>query len=94
MRFFIIFLKNIDGYDLFDAINRSSKIISPEGIMTHIGYFLQKPILALMHFKLNNRRDFINQIISCKEWFPPNNYNYTVLKNDFNHSLKKLTKRI
>ena len=90
----IIFLKNIDGYDLFDAINRSSKIISPEGIMTHIGYFLQKQILALMHFKLNNRRDFINQIISCKEWFPPNNYNYTVLKNDFNRSLKKLTKRI
>ena len=90
----IIFLKNIDGYDLFDAINRSSKIISPEGIMTHMGYFLQKPILALMHFKLNNRRDFINQIISCKEWFPPNNYDYTVLKNDFNRSLQKLTKRI
>ena len=61
--------------------------------MTHMGYFLQKPILALMHFKLNNRRDFINQIISCKEWFPPNNYNYTVLKNDFNRSLQKLTKK-
>ena len=47
-----------------------------------------------MHFKLKNRRDFINQIISCKEWFPPNNYDYTVLKNDFNRSLQKLTKRI
>jgi len=90
----IIFLKNIDGYDLFDAVNKSSKIVSPEGIMTHMGYFLEKPVLALMHFKLKNRRDFINQIISCKEWFPPNNYDYTVLKNDFNRSLQKLTKRI
>ena len=59
-----------------------------------MGYFLQKPILALMHFNLKDKRDFINQIISCKEWFPPNNYNYTVLKKDFNHSIKKLTKRI
>ena len=90
----IIFLKNIDGYDLFNAINKSSKIICPEGIMTHMGYFLQKPILALMHFRLKNRRDFINQIISCKEWFPPNNYEYTVLKKDFNKSISKLNKRI
>ena len=90
----IIFLKNIDGYDLFDAVSKSSKIISPEGIMTHMAYFLEKPVLALMYFKLKNRRDFINQIISCKEWFPPNNYDYTVLKKDFNRSLQKLTKRI
>ena len=90
----IIFLKNIDGYDLFNVINKSSKIISPEGIMTHMGYFLQKPILALMHFRLKDRRDFINQIISCKEWFPPNNYEYTVLKKDFNKSISKLNKRI
>ena len=90
----IIFLKNIDGYNLFNAINKSSKIICPEGIMTHMGYFLKKPILALMHFRLNDRRDFINQIISCKEWFPPNNYEYTVLKKDFNKSISKLNKRI
>jgi hypothetical protein len=90
----IIFLKDIDGFDLFDAVNKSSKIISPEGIITHMGYFLDKPTLALMHFNLKNRRDFINQIISCKEWFPPNNYNYTVLKKDFNRSLDKLRKRI
>ena len=90
----IIFLKNIDGYELFNAINKSSKIICPEGIMTHMGYFLQKPILALMHFRLKDRKDFINQIISCKEWFPPNNYEYTVLKKDFNKSISKLIKRI
>ncbi len=90
----IFFLKNIDGYDLFDAVNKSYKVISPEGIITHMGYYLKKPILALMHFNLKNRQDFINQIISCKEWFPPNNYDFIVLKKDFKKSLKKLDKRI
>ena len=90
----IFFLKDIDGYDLFDAVNKSSKIISPEGIITHMGYFLNKSILALMHFNLKNRKDFISQIISCKEWFPPDNYDYTVLKKDFKKSLEKLNKRI
>ena len=79
---------------MFDAVNKSSKIISPEGIITHIGYYLNKQILGLMHFNMNNRQDFINQIISCKEWFPPSNYKFIVLKKDFNKSLKKILKRI
>ena len=62
--------------------------------MTHIGYFLKKPILSLMHFNLNNRQDFKKQIISCKEWFPPDNYSYTVLKKDYKKSIRKLDKRI
>jgi len=90
----IFFLKNIDGYDLYDAVRKSSKIISPEGIITHMGYYLNKQILALMHFNLNNRQDFINQIISCKEWFPPKDYQFIVLKKDFNQSIAKLLKRI
>ena len=90
----IFFLKNIDGSNLFEAIQKSSKIISPEGIITHMGYFLNKPILTLMFFHMNDRRDFINQIISCKEWFPPNNYEYTMLKKDFKKTLKKIKNRL
>tara|TARA_B100001093_G_scaffold494125_1_gene537173 strand:- start:156 stop:1163 length:1008 start_codon:yes stop_codon:yes gene_type:complete len=90
----IFFLKNIDGYDLFNAVEKSTKIISPEGIISHMGYYLKKPVLALMHFNLKNRQDFINQIISCKEWFPPNNYSFIVLKKDFDRSMIKLSKRI
>ena len=90
----IFFLKDIDGYDLFDAVKKSSRIISPEGIITHMGYYLKKPILALMHFNLYNRQDFISQIISCKEWFPPTNYNFIVLKKNFDKSLQKILKRI
>ena len=90
----ILFLKNIDGLDLYTAIKKSNEIVAPEGIITHIGYHLNKKILSLMHFKLLNRQDFINQIISCKEWFPPKNFKYTVLKKDFDMSLNKISKRI
>ena len=90
----IFFLKDIDGYNLFDTVKNSIKIIAPEGIITHIGYFLNKSPLALMHFNLKSRKDFISQIISCKEWFPPDNYKFIVLKKDVNQSIKKLTKRI
>lgn len=90
----IYFLKDIDGFDLFDAIRKSNKVIAPEGIITHIGYFLKKPILALMHFNLKNKKDFISQIISCREWFPPNNYDFVVLKKDYLKSIQKITKRI
>ncbi len=90
----IYFLKNIDGYDLFNAVDKSLKVISPEGIISHMGYYLKKPVTALMHFNLKNRQDFISQIISCKEWFPPNNYDFVVLKKDFDKSIIKLSKRI
>ena len=90
----IYFLKDIDGYNLFDAVNKSSKVICPEGIISHMSYFLKKPHLALIHFKLNNLQDFKDQLISCKEWFPPNNYKYTMLKKDFNRSIKKIKSRI
>ena len=90
----IFFLKDIDGFDLFDAIKKSYKIVAPEGIITHIGYFLKRPILALMHFDLKNKDDFRSQLISCKEWFPPNNYNFIVLKKDYSKSIQKLSKRL
>ena len=90
----IFFLPKIEGYNLFDVIRNSKKIISPEGIITHIGYFFNKSVLALLHFNIQNKQDFISQVISCKEWFPPNNYGYTVLKKDFYKSIKKIEKRI
>ncbi len=90
----VLFLKNIDGLNLYSAIKNSSEIIAPEGIITHIGHHLQKKILSLMHFNLRNRQDFINQIISCKEWFPPNKFNFVVLKKNYDDSIKKIIKRL
>ena len=90
----IIFLNNLDGENLFYIIKNSSKVISPEGIMTHIAYYSKIKTLALLHFNLRNTKDFKSQIISCKEWFPPNNYEYCVLKKSFEDSIKKIKKRI
>ena len=90
----IIFLNELDGESLFHVIKNSEKVICPEGIMTHIAYFCKVKTLALLHFNLKNNDDFRSQIISCKEWFPPDNFEYCVLKKNFNHSLKKLEKRI
>jgi len=90
----IFFLKDVDGKNLFDVVQKSSKIVCPEGIMTHMGYYLKKPILALIHFNLYSKEDFKNQIISCKEWFPPSNYQYSVLKKSYSESIKKLNKRL
>ncbi len=90
----IFFLKDVEGYNLFDIVRKSTNVVAPEGIITHMAYFLKKPILALMYFNLNSRRDFINQVISCKEWFPPSDYKFTVLKKNFTKSINKLSKRI
>ena len=90
----IFFLKDVDGKNLFDVVQKSTNIVCPEGIMTHMGYYLKKPILALIHFNLYSKEDFRNQIISCKEWFPPSNYQYSVLKKNYSESIKKLNKRL
>ncbi len=89
----IFFLKDVDGYDLFDVVKKSSKVVCPEGIISHMAYFLNKDLLTLMHFNLKNKQDFIRQIISCKEWFPQENYPFCVLKKDFEKSIKKIKKR-
>ena len=90
----IFFLKNVEGQQLFDLVKKANIVVAPEGIITHMAYFLKRPVLALLHFNLNNKQDFINQIISCKEWFPPSEYKFTVLKKDFQKSINKLDKRI
>ena len=90
----VFFLKDIDGYDLFDVVKKSSKVICPEGIISHMSYFLNKDLLTLMHFDFKKPEDIKKQLISCREWFPPKNYNFCVLKKDLNKSLNKINKRI
>ena len=90
----IYYLHEIDGYNLFNAVNNSNKVICPEGIISHMGYFCKKDTTALLHFELKTQDNLKEQLISCKEWFPPNNYKFCVLKKDFKKSLMKLIKRI
>jgi len=90
----ITFLKNIDGVDLYDAVKQSTNVIAPEGIITHMAYFLKKKPIALLHFIIKNKNDLNDQIISCKEWFPPDNFQYIVLKKNFEKTIMKIEKRL
>ena len=90
----IYYLHEIDGYNLFDVVKKSSKIICPEGIISHMGYFCKKDTTALLHFNTFSKQNIKEQLISCKEWFPPDNYKFSVLKKNFDRSIAKLDKRI
>ena len=90
----IFFLLDIDGAELFNVVKKSKIVIAPEGIISHMSYFLNKPLLTLMHFNIKNKLDLKNQLISCKEWFPPSNYDFIVLKKDFNKSINRILKRL
>ena len=90
----VLFLKNIEGKDLVNAIYQCNDVIAPESGITHIGSFLNKKTLALMHFNFKNKNDIFKQIIACKEWAPLSNFQFTILKKDFSKSINKLSKLI
>jgi len=90
----VLFLKNIEGKDLVNAIYQCNDVIAPESGITHIGSFLNKKTLALMHFNFKNKNDIFKQIIACKEWAPLSNFKFTILKKDFSKSINKLSKLI
>ncbi len=90
----VLFLKNIEGKDLVNAIYLCNDVIAPESGITHIGSFLNKKTLALMHFNFNHKNDIFKQIIACKEWAPLSNFQFTILKKDFSKSINKLSKII
>ena len=90
----IIFLKDIDGKDLYSTIKYSEKVVAPEGMASHIAFFLKKKQLALTHYTFKNKNDYFDQLISCKEWFPQKNFKFTVLKKDYQKSINKIQKRL
>lgn len=88
----ILFLNNLEGNNLVHSISLCDDVIAPESGITHIGSFLKKKTLALMHFKFNNKNDIFNQIIAIKEWKPLSHFSFTIIKKDFNKSINKLSK--
>ncbi len=90
----VLFLKNIEGKNLVNAIYLCNDVIAPESGITHIGCFLNKKTLALMHFNFKHKNDIFRQIIACKEWAPLSNFKFTILKKDFLKSINKLSKLI
>ena len=90
----MLYLKNIEGKNLVNAIYLCKEVIAPESGITHIGSYLNKDTLALMHFNFKNKNDVFQAIIACKEWAPLSNFRFTILKKDFSKSINKLSKLI
>jgi len=90
----ILYLKNIDGKNLVNAIYLCKDVIAPESGITHIGSFLKKETLALMHFNFKHKSDVFKQIIACKEWAPLSNFKFTIIKKDYSKTINKLSKLI
>ncbi len=88
----ILYLKNIEGKNLVNAIYLSKEVIAPESGITHIGSFLKKDTLALMNFNFSHKRDIFQQIIDCKEWAPLSYFKFTIIKKDYFKTINKLSK--
>ena len=88
----VLFLKNIEGKNLVNAVYLCNEVIAPESGITHIGSFLNKKTLALMNFNFKHKAEIFRQIIACKEWAPLSNFKFTILKKDYSKSINKLSK--
>tara|TARA_A100001015_G_scaffold292430_1_gene367770 strand:- start:306 stop:1307 length:1002 start_codon:yes stop_codon:yes gene_type:complete len=89
----ILFLDNIEGKDLLNMINLSTEVIAPEGAISHMGSFLNKKTLSLMHFNFKNPKSIFRQINDLIEW-SPRNFKFLVLRKNLHQSLTKMSKRI
>ena len=87
----ILFFNNIEGEDLFNVIKLSDKVIAFHGMMTNLGYLLNKPVLDLFHCKINNWNDYRSYRNSFYEFKPKSkNYDFIIPKKNINKTLNKI----
>ena len=81
----IHYLHNIDTCDLFKLVSLSNTVISPHGAMTVMASYLKKKVIDIFDTNIN--------INSFREYKPYNkNYNFFIIKPDFDKTLVKINK--
>ena len=81
----IHYLHNIDTCDLFKLISLSKTVISPHGAMTIMASYLEKKVIDIFDTNIN--------INAFREYKPNNkNYNFLIIKPDFDKILLKINK--
>ena len=79
----IHYLHNINTSDLFKLISISNIVISPHGAMTVMASYLKKKVIDIFDSNINIR--------AFREYKPNNlNYNFFIIKPDFNKMLFKI----
>ena len=87
----ILFLDNIVGMDLFSVIKYSKKVVAFHGMMTSIGFILNKPVLDLFHCKINTWNDYQRYRNSFYEFKPKyRGYDFIIPRKNINKTIKKL----
>tara|TARA_B100000686_G_scaffold351627_1_gene450933 strand:+ start:917 stop:1942 length:1026 start_codon:yes stop_codon:yes gene_type:complete len=87
----IMFFDNVVGEDLFNIINYSNKVIAFHGMMTNLGFLLNKQVLDLYHCKINSWEDYRRYRNSFYEFKPKyKNYDFIIPKPNINKTIKKI----
>ena len=81
----IHYLHNMNTSDLFKLVSMSNTVISPHGAMTVMGSYLKKNVIDIFDTNID--------IMAFREYKPINsNYNFFIIKPDFEKTLFKIRK--
>jgi len=87
----VMFFDNIEGENLFNVIKSSQKVVAFHGMMTNLGFLLNKPVLDLFHCKINNWNDYRSYRNSFYEFKPKSkNYDFTIPNKSIKKTLRKM----
>tara|TARA_B100000686_G_scaffold341530_1_gene419057 strand:+ start:55 stop:552 length:498 start_codon:yes stop_codon:yes gene_type:complete len=87
----VLIIDNVFGEDLFSVINNSEKVISFHGMMTLIGYVLDKKVLDLWHCRINSWNDYRKYRNAFYEFKPKrSNYDFIIPKKSINKTIDKI----
>ena len=87
----IIFLENIEGFDLFNVIGYADKVVAFHGMMTNLASLLKKPVLDLFHFNIQDWQSYRNARNFFYEFKPIyKNYDFIIPKKNINKTVRKM----
>ena len=87
----VLYLPNISGLDMFNAIKLSKKTIAVHGTITLLGNLLRVPILDIFYCNIKNNDDFYRYKNAFHEWKPNDiNYNFIVPSKNLNKTINKM----
>ena len=87
----ILFFDNIVGKDLFNVIKYSHKIVAFHGMMTNLGFLLNKPVLDLFHCNMSSWDAYRRYRNSFYEFKPKyNGYDFIIPKKNINKTINKI----
>jgi hypothetical protein len=90
----IIYLHNINIENLFSLVEKSSQVLSPHGLMTHMAKFYKKKNLNLFNFIISNKSDLDHQKIAFSEWYKDMNIKFSFLDKNINKTVNKILKNL